>query len=219
MEDDNNNIEDEDNINEIDDFTYGDDENIDTVEKGQEEILEEMFLKAKQDTEGNKLEAYLDIINLDESKEKIWSYKCYQEICLMYLEFEDHCMFPLYYKKLMDMGRTINFKYLRPHVESSITLFLNEIFSHCSTSVNHWLEDLTEGFNRFEQDKVINMFEAIINLKILVLSKGGKHFDNYKVLNDDKKNITNMDPRLLDYIRDREELFYSCIFLFIIIKK
>ena len=63
------------------------------------------------------------------------------------------------------------------------------------------------------------MFEAIINLKILVLSKGGKHFDNYKVLNDDKKNITNMDPRLLDYIRDREELFYSYIFLFIIIKK
>ena len=207
MEDDNNNnIEDEDNINEIDDFTYGEDENVDTVEKGQEEILEEMFLKAKQDKEGNKLEAYLDIINLDESKEKIWSYKCYQEICLMYLEFEDHCMFPLYYKKLMDMGRTINFKYLRPHVESSITLFLNEIFSHCSSSVNHWLEDLTEGFNRFEQDKVINMFEAIINLKILVLSKGGKHFDNYKVLNDDKKNITNMDPRLLDYIRDREEL-------------
>ena len=101
----------------------------------EEEILEEMFLKVKQDTEGNKIESYLDIINLDESKEKVWSYKCYQEICLISIQFEDHNMFPSYYKKLMDMGRTIDFKYLRPHVESSITLFLNEIFSHSSSSV------------------------------------------------------------------------------------
>ena len=206
MEDDYNNIEDEDNLNEEEDYNYNEDENVDTVEKGQEEILEEMFLKVKQDTEGNKIESYLDIINLDESKEKIWSYKCYQEICLIYLQFEDHYMFPLYYKKLMDMGRTIDFKYLRPHVESSITVFLNEIFSHYNASVSHWLEDLTEGFNRFEKDKVINMFEAVINLKLLVLAKGGKHFDNYKVLRDESNNITKMDPRMLDYIRDREEL-------------
>ena len=206
MDDNDDNIDDEENMNEIDDYNYNDDENVDTVEKGQEEILEEMFLKTKQDPEGNKIEAYLDIINLDESKEKVWSYKCYEEICLLYLQFEDHNMFPIYYKKLMEMGRTIDFKYLRPHVEASITLFLNEIFSHCNASVSHWLEDLTEGFNRFEKDKVINMFEAIINLKILVLAKGGKHFDNYKVLNKEEKNITNMDPRMLDYIRDREEL-------------
>ena len=165
-----------------------------------------MFLKAKQDPEGNKIEAYLDIINLDESKEKVWSYKFYQEICLMYLQFEEHNKFPIYYKKLMEIGRTIDFEYLRPPVESSITLFLNEIFSHCNASVNHWLEDLTEGFNRFEKDKVINMLEAIINLKLLILSKGGKHFYNYKVLNKEEKNIINLVPRMLDYIRDREEL-------------
>ena len=201
-----NNINEEEDLNEIEDYNYNDEEDIDTVEKGQEEILEEMFLKTKQDPEGNKLEAYLDIINLDESKEKVWSYKCYQEICLIYLKFENHLMFPLYYKKLMEMGRTINFKYLRPHVEESITVFLNEIFSHCNASVNHWLEDLTEGFNRFEKDKVINMFEAIINLKILILAKGGKHFDNYQVLDKEENNITNIDTSMLEFIRDREEL-------------
>ena len=78
MADENNNIEEEDNINEIDDYNYDDDENVDTVEKGQEEILEQMFLKAKQDSKGNNIDSYLDIINLDESKEKVWFYKCYQ---------------------------------------------------------------------------------------------------------------------------------------------
>ena len=66
MDDNDDNIDDEENMNEIDDYNYNDDENVDTVEKGQEEILEEMFLKTKQDPEGNKIEAYLDIINLDE---------------------------------------------------------------------------------------------------------------------------------------------------------
>ena len=203
----NNDDNNEDNLNEInDDYDYNEeDEGVDMVEKGQEEILEEMFIKTKQDKEGDKINAYLDIINLDESKEKIWSYKCYQEICLIYLQFEDHMMFPLYYKKLMAAARTIEFKHLRPYVETTITLFLNEVFSHVNESVSHWLEDLTEGFNRFEKDKVINMFEAVINLKIIVLSKGGKHFDNYKVLNDENKKI-EIDGNLLDFLRDREEL-------------
>ena len=122
--DDENNINEEENYNEIEDYNYNEEENIDTVEKGQEEILEEMFLKVKQDPEGNKVDAYLDIINLDESKEKVWSYKCYQEICLIYLQFEDHYWFPIYYKKLMDMGRTIDFKYLRPYFFRIVVLQL-----------------------------------------------------------------------------------------------
>lgn len=197
----------EENFNEInDDYDYNEEEEgADMVEKGQEEVLEEMFLKTKQDKEGNKISSYLDIINLDESKQKIWSYKCYQEICLIYLQFEDHMMFPLYYQKLMDTAKTIDFKYLRPYVETTITLFLNEIFSHAKKSISHWLEDLSEKFNRFEKDKTINMFEAVINLKIIVLSKGGKHFDNYKVLTDDNKKI-EIDENLIDFLRDREEL-------------
>ena len=202
-----NEVNEEENLNEIiDDYDYNEEEEgADVVEKGQEEILEEMFIKTKQDKEGNQISSYLDIINLDESKQKIWSYKCYQEICLIYLQFEDHMMFPLYYKKLMDVAKTIEFKHLRPYVETTITLFLNEIFSHVNESINHWLEDLTEGFNRFVKDKVINMFEAIINLKIIILSKGGKHFDNYKVLNDENKKI-EIDGNLINYLRDREEL-------------
>ena len=208
MEDKENSNENENiNSNEInEDYDYNDGEDdVDMVEKGQEEILEDMFLKIKQDKEGNKIDAYSDIINLDESKQKIWSYKCYTEICLIYLQFEDHLMFSEYYKKLMEMARTIDFKYLRPHVESTVVLFLNEILSHCSESISHWLEDLTERFNRFEKDKVINMFEAVINLKFLILSKGGKYFDNYKVLEHEEKKI-DFDPTMLNYIRDKEEL-------------
>ena len=55
-----------------------------------------MFINAKNSVNENKLNLYSDIISLDESKEKKWSYKCYHEICLEYLQFEDHLMFPLY---------------------------------------------------------------------------------------------------------------------------
>ena len=155
MEDNNENNDDYNNEINEDYADYGDDEDEDAVQKGQEEVLEEMFLKIKQDKEGNKISAYLDIIGLDESKEKIWSYKCYQEICLIYIQFEQHYLFDLYYKELMKMARTIEFKHLRPYVESTVTLFLNEIFSHFSGSRTHWLEDLTDGFNRYESDKVL----------------------------------------------------------------
>ena len=64
-----NNKENEDNINEIDDYyDYGEDEDVDMVEKGQEEVLEEMFIKVKQDKEGDKINAYLDIVNINATK-------------------------------------------------------------------------------------------------------------------------------------------------------
>lgn len=190
----------------IDDYDYNEeDEDVDMVEKGQEEILEEMFLRTKESKEENKIDLYLDIINSDETRQKIWSFKSYQQICLLYIEFEHHTMFLLYYQKLKEIANHIDYKYLKPHIDACITLFLNEIFSHCNASMSHWLEDLTEGFNRFEKNKVINMFEAVINLKIIQLSKGGKYFDSYKILDDDNKKI-ELDSGLLDFIRDREEL-------------
>ena len=98
------------------DYDYMDDyDEIDHVEEGQEEVLETMFINAKNSNE-DQLSLYLDIIGLDESKEKIWSYKCYQEICLIYLQFEDHYMFPLYYKELMKAARTFDPKKLRLYV-------------------------------------------------------------------------------------------------------
>lgn len=68
------------------DYDYEDNyDEVDIVEKGQEEVLETMFIDAKNSKGENQLSLYLDIIGLDESKEKVWSYKCYQEICLIYL--------------------------------------------------------------------------------------------------------------------------------------
>ena len=191
-----------------DDYDYMDDyDEIDHVEEGQEEVLETMFINAKNSNE-NQLSLYLDIIGLDESKEKIWSYKCYQEICLIYLQFEDHYMFPLYYKELMKAARTFDPKKLRLYVEESVTVFLNEIIKHSKESINHWLEDLTSDFNRFEQDKVINMFEANINLKFLILSKGG-NINNNKIPENESSSsneLNNIDVNIIDYLMDKEKL-------------
>ena len=192
--------------NDYDDY-MDDYDDIDHVQEGQEEVLETMFISAKNSNE-NQLSLYLDIIGLDESKEKIWSYKCYQEICLIYLQFEDHYMFPLYYKELMKTARTFDQKKLRPYIEDTVTVFLNEIKNHSKESINHWLEDLTYDFNRFEQDKVINMFEANINLKFLIISKGG-NINNNKIQDNEssnQNNLNNIDVNIIDYLMDKEKL-------------
>ena len=208
------------NENENENYDYEDyenydynDENTDNVQNGQEEILETMFINAKNSVNENKLNLYSDIISLDESKEKIWSYKCYHEICLEYLQFEDHLMFPLYYKQLMNAARTFDVKKLRPFVEQTVSAFMNEIKTHCKESINHWLEDLTSDFNRFEQDKVINMFEANINLQFLLLSKNLKKLnegenENNNDYNDynNNNNISNIDIDIIDYLNDKEKL-------------
>ena len=66
MEDKENSNENENiNSNEInEDYDYIDEDDVDMVEKGQEEILEYMFLKIKQDKEGNKI-TILDILKND----------------------------------------------------------------------------------------------------------------------------------------------------------
>ena len=211
-----NNKKDKNNENEMNDYEinedydyedYDNNDNIDNVETGQEEILETMFINAKNSVNEDKISLYLDIVSLDESKEKVWSYKCYQEICLIYLQFEDHLMFPLYYKKLMEMARTFDPKKLRPYVEQTVTIFLNEIKVHCKESINHWLEDLSEDFNRLQQDKVINMFEANINLKFLILSKGGDINNNKIESSEDNNEINNaLDINIIDYLRDKDKL-------------
>ena len=156
------------NFEEDYDYDYEDNyDEVDNVEKGQEEVLETMFLDAKNSKGENKLSLYLDIISLDESKEKIWSYKCYQEICLIYLQFEDHYMFPMYYKELMRTARTLDDKKLRPYIENTVTLFLEEIRTHFQESISHWLEDLTYDFHLLEKDKVMNTFESQITLNYL----------------------------------------------------
>ena len=165
-----------------------------------------MFLNAKNSVNENKINLYLDIISLDESKEKVWSYKCYQEICLLYLQFEDHVMFPLYYKQLMNAARTFDPKKLRPYIEQTVTVFINEIKGHFKESIHHWLEDLSADFNRLQQDKVINMFEANINLKFLILSKGGDINTNKIELENSNNTYEAFDVNLIDYLSDKEKL-------------
>ena len=191
------------------DYDYEDNyEEVDIVEKGQEEVLETMFIEAKNSQGENQLTLYLDIIGLDESKEKVWSYKCYQEICLIYLQFEDHYMFPMYYKELMKAARTLDDKKLRPYIESTVTLFLEEIGTHCEDSRRHWLEDLTIDFHVLEKDKVINTFESQINLKILILSKGGSiNNNNENNYGEGEKNINNFDfNNIIQYLNNKEKL-------------
>ena len=124
---DNNDMDPDNDINEdynnYEDYDYNNDDNIDNVQNDQEEILETMFINAKNSVNENKINLYLDIISLDESKEKVWSYKCYQEICLICLQFEDHLMFPLYYKEIMKAVRTFDAKKLRIYVEQTVILF------------------------------------------------------------------------------------------------
>jgi hypothetical protein len=191
------------------DYDYEDNyDEVDNVEKAQEEVLETMFLDAKNSKGENKLSLYLDIISLDESKEKIWSYKCYQEICLIYLQFEDHYMFPMYYKELMRTARTLDDKKLRPYIENTVTLFLEEIRTHFQESISHWLEDLTYDFHLLEKDKVMNTFESQINLKILILSKGGNINNNLeKNYDEGEKNVSNFDfNNIIQYLNDKEKL-------------
>ena len=188
------------------DYDYNNDNNVDNVQNDQEEILETMFLNAKNSVNENKINLYLDIISLDESKEKVWSYKCYQEICLICLQFEDHLMFPLYYKEIMKAARTFDAKKLRIYVEQTVILFLNEITTHCKESINHWLEDLTIDFNRLEQDKVINMFEASINLNFLKISKNQKASNNDDLDYEDSNNKNSIDINIIDYLMDKEKL-------------
>ena len=193
-------IEDE----EIMDYDNYEDDMVDNVQSGQEEVLESMFINAKNAVNENKLELFLDIISLDESKEKIWSYKCYEEICLIYIEFEDYLHFSENYKLLMNAGRTLSLNSLRVFVEHTVIMFLNEIKTHSKESIAHWLEVLTEDFNRFEQDKVLNMFEAKIYLKILVLSKGGDI--QTKKYEEGKRKESIFDLDIIQYISDKEKL-------------
>ena len=90
-------------------------------------------------------------------------------------------------------------------MEQTVNVFINEIKTHFKESIHHWLEDLTIDFNRFEQDKVINMFEATINLKFLVLTKEIK---NKKEEEEEEveENDNNIDINIIDYLTDKEKL-------------
>ena len=106
----------------------------------------------------------------------------------------------------MKAARTFDIKKLRIYVEQTVIVFLNEIIKHCKESINHWLEDLTIDFNRLEQDKVINMFEAAINLNFLKMAKNQNTSNNDEDLDYENKSKNVMDINIIDYLNDKEKL-------------
>ena len=160
------NDENENNENEIIDyeenFDYENEDNNDNIEQEQNEILEAMFIEAKNtdpdDKSEKKINSYLDIINLDETKEKIYSYKCYEEICLIKLELNDNEEFIKFYKKLIEIAHLLQEKIMPIYVKFTAEKFVNLIAKKEKISINHWLEDISKDFNILQKDKVINSF-------------------------------------------------------------
>jgi hypothetical protein len=103
-----------------------------------------MFLEAKnsEDENENKIKLYLEIIDLDETKEKLWAYKCYEEICLLYIEVEDHDQFMIYYIKLREIAHLIEEKKMRTYVKFTTEEFVKQLSKKEKVSINHWLEDI-----------------------------------------------------------------------------
>ena len=193
------------NNNEDEYIDYNSNESIDYVEDEQINILEEMFLDAKNSEGENKINLYLDIINLDETKEKIWSYKCYEEICLIYIEFEEHEQFIIYYNKLREIAHLIEEKKMRSYVKYTAEAFVKGLSKKVKESINHWLEDIAKDFNNYQKDKVINAFEANINLNFLLLANKIKKQENQ---NDENNNNyqTKIDINVIDYMQDKQKL-------------
>ena len=153
----------------------------------------------------NKINLYLDIINSDETKEKIWSYKCYEEICLFYLKFEEHKQFLIYYMKLREIAHLIEEKKMSSYIKFTAEEFVKQLSKKKKESINHWLEDISKDFNIYQKDKVINTFEANINLNFLLLAnkikKEGSEDDE---CSDDYE--TKIDINVIDYLQDKQKL-------------
>jgi len=191
------------NENEYND--YNSSQSVDYVEEEQTNILEEMFIEAKNSEDENKINLFLEIIDLDETKEKIYSYKCYGEICSLYIEFEEHEKFMIYYIKLREIAHLIEEKKMRTYVKFTTEEFVKRLSTKKKESINHWLEDISKDFNINQQDKVINAFEANINLNFLLLANKIKQQAN----KDDKNNNdyeTQIDINVIDYMQDKQKL-------------
>ena len=190
-------------------YEYLDNENIDYIEEQQKNILEEMFLDVNHSESENKIELYLDIINLDETKQKVWSYKCYEEICLIYIKNEQHELFLKYYIKLRETAHSLEDKDIPIYIKYTAEKFVEEVTKQTKESINHWLEDICKDFNIFQKDKIINIFEAKFNLSFLILA------NKIKAIVKEKKDVVNkniekeenkFDINVIDYMRDKQKL-------------
>ena len=196
------------NINEEENIDYDSfNQSLDYIEEEQTNILEELFIEAKnsENENENKINSYLEIVDLDETKEKLWAYKCYEEICLLYIESEEHEKFIIYYIKLREIAHLIEENKMRSYIKFTAEKFVQGLSKKEKESINHWLEDIAKDFNINQKDKVINAFEANINLNFLLLANKIK---NQKNEGDENNNDyeNKIDINVIEYMQDKQKL-------------
>ena len=138
---------------------------------------------------------------MDETKEKIYSYKGYEEICLICLKIEEHEKFIENYLKLRDVAHKMEESKMKNYIKYTAEKFIKEIIKKPKNSINHWLEDISKDFNIVQKDKIINTFEANINLHFLLVANKIK-----KEENEDKEIENRIDINVIEYLQDKQHL-------------
>lgn len=201
---------------------YDVNDNEDSDEDETNDILENMFLGAEE--QENPMDIYLDIIKLDENKERKWAYKSYEKICLIYLEFDNYLLFGDFFPLLLKTAETFSDSKVSIYVKNTTSLFIQEIMKHSTESIFHWLEDITSKF-KMNQDKIKNIFEASFNLyytlfqKIMCEKKKQDEeqkeeeeiFDCEEIYNKNKlvefdSRFKEMNINILDYVQEKQKL-------------
>ena len=161
----------------------------------------------QKNSEGqNKIELFLDIIESDETRGRSWSYRSHEEICLIFLESEEHEKFLFYYKKLIEVAHLIEENKMKDYVKSTAEKFVNVIVKKKKESINHWLEDISKDFNILQKDKVINTLEAGINLHFLLrVNECKKNKTKKDSFQEEKINI-DFDINVIEYMQDKQRL-------------
>ena len=183
-------------------------------EGGQNDVLETMFLTTKNSNEDDesKIKSYLEAISLDENKEKIISYKCYEEICLICLENENHFLFSEYYRYLQNICKTLKENIISDYIKNTSRKFITEILTQKSISITHWLEDMTSNFDIKEKDKIKNMFEASIYLfftkQVNNNNKKEDDLENNTDSTDQDKFISFKNMNLIEYSKKKQQLSF-----------
>ena len=86
---------------------------------------------------------------------------------------------------------------MRTYVKYTAEAFIRELAKKVKESINHWLEDISKDFNIYQKDKVINAFEANINLNFLLLAN--------KIKKNEINNI-KLDINVINYMQDKQKL-------------
>jgi len=186
---------------EEDEIEYDDDNDYDNnndEDNENKEISEfdKIFSETKDSSQDNnsKLESYIELIsNYDISKDL--KYKCYQEICLIYLQSEEkkenHDKFLTYLKRIMDFSLSFDESEIKMRIDNIMKVVFDKINQKSEElSIHHWVQDLINFPNCF--DKELDMINRSIRDHI------------QEVKNEYKgKNIGNFYDDLMKYLEEK----------------